>query len=228
MTNGVSLKSEGAGQFLVLDAHLTSLNMSFETADEAIHSFVDDGWYGIFSAIPFITPRAIPQGIVSKTGGKWRRTSDGGSPRKTTIPPVLSINAASKLASWSKEVKPTLAELASDMAILLHAATLFGDDTYILVDDFKIFFNQFRLHPSEWWKSTFLWTNQGSPAWVVEYVLGFGMGPSSNIAQRFADAIMDLLFQRFDAIEDTLFAAESDPSRRAAWLDQRTQLGPNQ
>jgi hypothetical protein len=180
-----------------------------------------------FSAIPFIPLRAIPQGEVSKAGGKWRRTSDGGSPRKTTIHPFLSINAASKLAFWPKEVNPTLAELSSDMAILRHAATLFGDDTYILVDDFKSFFNQFRLHPSEWWKSTFLWTNQGSPAWVVEYVLGFGMGPSSNIAQRFADAIMDLLFQRFDAIEDTLFAAESDPSRRA-WLDQRAQLGPNQ
>jgi hypothetical protein len=62
---------------------------------------------------------------------------------------------------------------------------------------------------------------------VVEYVLGFGIGPSSNIARRFADAIMDLLFQRFDDIEDTLFTAESDPPRRA-WLDQRAQLGPNQ
>jgi hypothetical protein len=159
MTNGVSLKSEVTGLYIVLDAHLTSLNMSFETVDETIHFFVDDGWYGIFSAIPFIPLRAIPQGVVSTAGGKWRRTSDGGSPRKATIPPVLSINAASKLAFWPKEVKPMLAELASDMVILRHAATLFGDDTYILVDDFKSLFNQFRLHPSEWWKSTFLWTN---------------------------------------------------------------------
>jgi hypothetical protein len=95
----------------------------------------------------------------------------------TALPEAIDgLNLLQQLAFWPKEVKPTLAELASDVATLCHAATLFGDDTYILVEDFKSFFRQFRLHPSEWWKRTFLWTNQGSSAssmcfdsgWVIK------------------------------------------------------------
>jgi hypothetical protein len=53
----------------------------------------------------------------------------------------MSINA-SKRAHWQREAKQTLAASANDTVVLRHAATLFEEDMFILVDDFKSFFNQ--------------------------------------------------------------------------------------
>jgi hypothetical protein len=52
-------------------------------------------------------------------------------------------------------------------------------------------------------------------SWVVEYVVGFDVGPSSKITLRFADAVMSMLFERFDALEDAFFATETNAVRRA-------------
>ena len=67
--------------------------------------------------------------------------------------------------------------------------------------DVKFYFTKFRLHPSEWHKSCFQWQEVAAdgtpvPAWVLEYVPGFGHVASSGIAQRFSHALLWLLHRR--------------------------------
>ena len=49
----------------------------------------------------------------------------------------------------------------------------------------------------------------------VERSLAFGQKKSSNYAQRWAYAVITLMWSRFDAEERVLFDAETDPARRA-------------
>ena len=57
----------------------------------------------------------------------------------------------------------------------------------------------------------------------VERSLAFGQKKSSNYAQRWAYAVITLMWSRFDAEERVLFDAETDPARRAI-IDQRDRL----
>ena len=94
-------------------------------------------------------------------------------------------------------------------------------------DDFKDFFNQLYLHPSQRWLSTLIWLQLGAngPAYsqMMELCLGFGCNVSSTYAQRFAHELVRLFCLRFDAEEKAIFNAETDPSQRA-WLDARRKL----
>jgi hypothetical protein len=99
-------------------------------------------------------------------------------------------------------------------------------------EDFKAWFNQFGTQPSEWFKTCFLWLRRDAggvpiPTWVMEYVMGFSMYPSSGIAQRFSHALLWVAFQRSDASEGALLDAETDPLR-VQYLQDRAALGPNQ
>jgi len=58
-------------------------------------------------------------------------------------------------------------------------------------------------------------------------MMGFGMYPSSGIAQRFSHALLWITLQRFDASEGALLDAEMDPLR-VQYLQDRAALGPNQ
>jgi hypothetical protein len=177
----------------------------------------------------------LPQGATPKGAAGWRRTSDGGCPRPGKAlgfdPPIMSVNDASRLAGLAPgavpEVKPNLASIGRSVAILNYAAAIWGECLCIFTDDFKAYFTQFFRHTSEFWKSGFFWHNLGAPAWVVEYVLGFGLVPSSGIAQRFSHAIIWLLNLRMDADTAALLAAETRPERRA-YINDRSALGPNE
>ena len=230
MQFGTASKSSAAGLDIVLSPHLVSLRLGFGDVDAAIRKLQRIGWCSIFDHIPFVPARAIPRGTVPQGDGH-RVITDGGAPRKVTKPPSMSLNAASRLSFWPKEVKPTLADAANDLAVLRHIALELNDDVYILADDYKSFFNQFRTHPSEWWKSLMLWVSDADPGslpvWVVEYVLGFGLTPSSNIAQRFANAMLWILQQRVDADEVLLFEREQNPVLLSI-LATRRALGPDQ
>ena len=48
----------------------------------------------------------------------------------------------------------------------------------------------------------------------VEKSLAFGQKKSSNYAQRWAYAVVELMWKRFDAEERSIFDAETDPARR--------------
>jgi len=67
---------------------------------------------------------------------------------------------------------------------------------------------QFPLAPKEYPWSNFIWVDyRGRAVFVYEKVLGFGVAASSNIAQRFAWALMFVLHRRFDAEEAAFWAS---------------------
>jgi hypothetical protein len=78
---------------------------------------------------------------------------------------------------------------------------------YLTCDDFKAFFNQFALHPSEW--SCFcLAFLRGWDLYVASVrVLCFGCAPSSGIAQRVAHLVRQIVTERMIAA-DTPFVAD--------------------
>jgi hypothetical protein len=115
--------------------------LAFEAAPELPQHVDPDMATITFQTLPF-TPRPVPLLTASHVFllNPWPSV------------PFTPINTASKRAYWLSETKPTLAESANDIAVLCHAATLFGENTFILVDNFKKTVNRFRPHPMEWWK----------------------------------------------------------------------------
>jgi len=237
VTRGTASKTESLGLAMVLGPHLQSLATAFGAVADTIDDSVTAGSCGVFdrsrSMFPFVPCYSIPQGAVDKSDGKHRRSSDYGFSRKETVPPSTPINVAARNNKWVKEVKPDNAQLANDVAVLRYAADLFEEDLFLFSEDFTSWFNQFGTHPSEWFKTCFLWLQRARadsepiPVWVVEYVMGFGMMPSSGIAQRFSHALVWLLLRRFDASEGALLDAETDPVR-VEYLQERAALGPHQ
>jgi hypothetical protein len=225
---GVALKTESAPPDLVLCPHLVSLCRGVSDAAKTVNVHAARGAYGLFSRGPAIPRRALAQGLTPKTDLTDRRTTDGGGPRKKTQG-VKSLNEASKEAAWVPEVKPKLDGLSNDMAVLLHAGGVLGLKLYQFTDDFKWFFNQLALHPSQWHLITFMWLTSLEEdavlAHVMEYVLGFGLSPSSNVAQRFAEGILWLLRRRVHKDEAALRAADKDPAHQA-YDAERAALGP--
>ena len=205
---------------MVLGPHLLSLAAGYEAVAANIDEMVRDGKYSITNTLPYFPFFALPQGSTPKGIDEKRRTSDGGCPRKKTDPPAMSLNDASRLADRVPEVKPKLSHAAHDLAVLRYAANLWGLQVYMLSDDLVAFFTQLHRHGSELWKSGFFWHLMEAPAWVVEYVLGFGLVSSSGIAQRFAHALMWILCSRVEADQARMFAAETRPEC-LAYLEER-------
>jgi hypothetical protein len=235
VTRGTVSKTESLGLAMVLGPHLQSLAQGFDEVAGTINDSVEATWCGRFDLcrhmFPFVPTYSIPQGSVDKSGGTRRRTSDYGFDRKGTSPPTTPINVAARKSVWLPERKPTNGHLANDVAVLRYAADLFGEDLFLFSEDFTAWFNQFGTHGSEWFKTCFLWIQRDRakngepvPAWVVEYVMGFGMMPSSGIAQRFSHALMWLLLRRFDETESARLAEETDPARMQ-YLRERAVLG---
>ncbi|MFZ9087199.1 MAG: hypothetical protein ACO3C6_11785, partial [Steroidobacteraceae bacterium] len=231
--HGAATKTDAGNLMSVLGPHLTSLPEGFPQVHANIIENVTKDWYGCYHGPMPLAP-GYSIGSTGKAGAPdaKRRTSEYGAPRKATVPPATSLNDLARHAAWPPEVKPTLKAHASDVAVLKYAARLWGEDLYCLSDDFKFYFTQFRLHPSEWHKSCFQWLSLAAdgtpvPAWIMEYVLGFGHAASSGIAQRFSHAVLWLLRKRVNAEEAPILASEKDPVRRA-YLDERAALGPDQ
>lgn len=123
----------------------------------------------------------------------------------------------------AREVKPHLVDKALDDCILRDAAAIFHDPINGWTDDFADYFNQIPLSLSEYWTACFVWSSSlpelsvnlnefGVPLTVVsERRLGFGVSVSSNIAQRFSEAIVAVFRSRFDVEESALFARMLDP-----------------
>ena len=236
VTCGTVSKSDAVGLVMVLGPHLQSLAAAFTSVEIALsaaaRSDLCDQIDLSVAMFAFVPGYSIPQGTVQKKDGTDRRTSDYGHPRKPTCPPATPINVAIRQVGRPRERKPTNAELAHDTAVLRYAADLWGEDLFLISEDFKGWFNQFAVHPSDWFKQTFLWLRRGPlgeiiPTWLVEYVMGFGMSNSSGIAQRFSDALLWLLLLRFDVSEGALLDSETDPARRA-YLADRARIGVHQ
>ena len=113
-----------------------------------------------------------------------------------------------------QEVKPTLTMVMRDMTILLAAARSLEEPVYIFGDDAKDYFNQLAIASEDWWKMGVVFIHADDIAaprsagerifFVSERRLGFGARPSSNIAQRFSEALLHLLREDMDAAEATV------------------------
>ena len=130
------------------------------------------------------------------------------------------------------EIKPTLAAVMRDISILLAAARRLDEPLYIFGDDAKDYFNQLAMAPEEWWKFGVVFIHADDIQvprapherlfFVSERRIGFGARPSSNIAQRFSEALLHFLRQDMDAAEAGL-PLDVRPSA-ARWYEARAAI----
>ena len=102
---------------------------------------------------------------------------------------------------WPQENNPTLSDVLTTLALFSHLAAMLSLTVYTAADDFKNFFNQLRLAPAEFWKCGMILSQLGDPKYASEYIMTFGLRPASNIAQRFANAIVSIWRRRMLAAE---------------------------
>ena len=251
LLDGVQFQADVPLQFIFAD-HLASLPQGFLSVDSELSQHIARGWYDLFSFIPYAPCRFMPQGSAPKQGAttKFRRTTDGGCPRcnhptscadaagvtaislntaiglhSSTQSDRFSDGEAAAIPKWlAHEIKPKAQDVAHDMTILRQASLVFNEDVFGFSDDFANYFNQFALHPAEYWKSCLLWNFGGATpprpsdlnvpevSVVSEYRLGFGVSLSSSIGQRAAELVLNSFRRRFDEEEEALFSRILDPT----------------
>ena len=164
--------------------------------------------------------------------------------------PVVSVNMATgcgrkQLAAaaalwgvrptptWDPELKPAFEDVCSNGCVLQLLANLMGTVVFTLAFDFKYFFHQLFFHPSCWWQLGAVMPEQAEVDGVkggasqdmrcfTEHVMTMGLSPSSQIAQRLANALMLVFYQKLDA---AIEAAELSVEPEAALLlDARAAL----
>ena len=147
-------------------------------------------------------------------------------------PPPLSPG----ISKFPKEVKPRLQDVMRDLAILRRAARVLGLPIYVFGDDAKDFFNQLAMASSELHKLGIVFlaadgelghVPEHAPSrdgiqlvFVSEKRLGFGTHGASNIAQRFANALLDMFRDDMDEA-DAEVRARGVSEAEATWLTQR-------
>ena len=114
---------------------------------------------------------------------------------------------------------------------------MLGEPVYVIGDDFKDYFNQLAMAPSELHKVGTVFLAEagdlplsgGEPAegtdqlvFVSERRLGFGTHGASNIAQRFSDALVDWYREDMD-VADAEARQGAGPQERE-WLHRRLAL----
>ena len=150
--------------------------------------------------------------------------------------PTMEGGRRSAAYKFPKERKPALANVMRDLAILLHASLEMNEPIFLWVEDAAHYFNQFGYAAEELWKSTFLVNARpedvanhggsfepGQLVFVSEKRLGFGTYASSNIAQRFSNAITGWTMEAFDKLEAEARVTHPDAAWEA-WIAKRRPL----
>ena len=262
----------------VLVPHLLSLAKGFGSVRKELMRLETLGWYKFFDELPFWPIYLNGQGSTPRKlePDRWRRTTEGGGPRKETFDeegvqawslndaarayhmprhyasdPALaewaaacallrpSADANGVIQKWPRELKPTPADVMRDIAVLRAAAHLLGEPIYLFGDDAKDYFNQLAMAPETWWQlgivflspaelEARLHTNgfeaqPGRLFFISERRLGFGVMPSSNIAQRFSEALLHLFRIEMDREEATIAANDHRPTY-AEWRRRRERV----
>ena len=129
----------------------------------------------------------------------------------------ISINVAIRQDLLPKEVKSTAAMIMTAMTILLQVAHILGETVFVMADDFKSYFNQLRLAPSEYHKTEMIHPPRiraGKTQFATDTVLGFGIKMASNVAQRFGTFLVNCMRHIVDQEEQRW-----TKSKRATDLD---------
>ena len=193
------------------------------------------GWWQQHDFIPFAPWRCAPRGAVPrKDGGVARGIVDQGAPRTPlfTHPenePVQSLNAACREARERLEIKPRFADVARNASILLHIADAIDEPVFTIAFDFSKWFHQAFFRPDELHRMGSILpldSGDGTAAELLsihtEMVMSMGLTPSSEIAQRLGNALMQVFARRLRAAEERQGWHPSP--REAAWRAQRASL----
>ena len=137
---------------------------------------------------------------------------------------------------FPKERKPSIMDVMRDVAILIVAGLALGEPVFVWVEDAAHFFNQFGYAGEELWKSNLVVSARagdiaaggqrfeaGQIVFVSEKRLGFGSFASSNIAQRFSNALTGWTLEEFDVLEAHARARDNNPEWNR-WVEERTPL----
>ena len=154
----------------------------------------------------------------------YRRTGDFNRP------------APSSRHKFPKERKPSLSAALGDAAVLTRASLIMGEPIFIFLEDAAFYFNQLGYAPEELWKSNLIINARpgdvarngaqyqpGQVIFISEKRLGFGSFASSNIAQRFSNALTGWAMEEFDRLEEAARADAHDPAWEA-WIAERKPL----
>ena len=244
LLDGVRYKADVDFQIVLLP-HLVSLREGYVSLQNEVDKYEQAGWYGVFSHPPFLPFRAVPKGSVPRKlePTRPRPTTKAGAPRQLLLDTdqkrVLSLNEASSgsvnqavadigiqaeltAPKWPKENKPTVADALTCIALLTSVGTMLSLPLYTAADDFRNFFNQLKLAPEEFWKCGMVLAKEGQAKFVSEYIMTFGLRPASNIAQRFADAILDIWRRNMQETDTQHLKRHMQQSPQfAAWVESR-------
>eukprot|EP00965_Chrysotila_dentata_P032877 1096286-Pleurochrysis_carterae.AAC.1 len=139
---------------------------------------------------------------------------------------VPSINNFSRQFPLPLEQKPAPRDLASDIAVLNHAARLAKVDVFFVTDDVADYFPHLSFAPTEYWFSTLAtlllpgdagFSGSNRLAFVTEYVLGFGLLCASNYTQRLSAILLALM-----RVEFAHFVGQHNPASLASKLANST------
>ena len=83
-----------------------------------------------------------------------------------------------------------MADVRTCVTLLTAVAQFLSEPLYTAADDFRNFVNQLRMAPEEFWKRGMVLSKDGQAKFVSEYIMTVGLRPASNIAQRFAEAVV--------------------------------------
>ena len=247
---GVLMKADLEPQIVIFPSLLSLYNV--EGGVDAVATEYGEqqrrGWYTMNDFIPFAPWRAAPRGAVPrKDGGPPRGIVDEGQPRKELSTersePVVPLNEACKLDSddfaeyrkWYKEIKPFFADAAVAGSVLRSAADILGQPVYTIAFDFRYFFMQMTYCKSELWKAGSLMPEAepegkaGAVRAMTEHVMAMGFTASSQIAQRLANALVQLFSLLAEDADAAFTAADAQHCERFQfWLDQRRALSSDQ
>ena len=193
------------------------------------------GWWQQHDFIPFAPWRCAPRGAVPrKDGGAARGIVDQGAPRnelftRPEYEPVVSLNDACRAGRERVELKPHFSDLAHNASVLLHIADTIGEPVFAIAFDFSKYFHQMLFRSDELWRMGSLLPMAGDDGLAAELlsihtemVMSMGMTPSSEIAQRLGNALMQVFAMKLRAAEAEQGWQPSDAERR--WREQRELL----
>ena len=234
---GVCVHAELEPQIVIMPNLLSLYDGSSGITEAArtVSELTGMGWWQQHDFIPFAPWRCAPRGAVPrKDGGAARGIVDQGAPRTDvrTRPEqehVTSLNEACRRGRERREVKPRFADLAHNASVLLHIADSIGEPTFTVAFDFSKYFHQLWFQSAELWRMGSLLPladADGAASDLIsihtEMVMSMGLTPSSEIAQRLGNMLMQVFSSRLRAAEAKHGLARSDTE--AAWRSRRAAM----
>ena len=250
--HGVQMQTNDMAHQIVLMPNLLSMyaeNGGVSAASDQMAGMQSLGFLEFFESLPCVPFRAMPRGVVPKKGtDELRGIGDQGQPRKRLCTQrsgetVTPLNELSRKGTWSHQDMDSLETAAHNSAILQVLGDLNGEPAVDMAFDFSKFFHQLFYYALMLWQMGAIVPRKRDPAsasnagagdaldFALEYVMTMGATPSSQVAQRFSNAITLAIYKRMNALEaarwrDPRLPNELTAAARAA-LERRAQLQPS-